>query len=592
MTTPMRLVASLCITALLGGCGAGSTPGTPPSGGASARTGKAIFHLRVPKKTGKRRARFISPSTLSLTVALTGPTHVSATQNVTPTSGGCTASLASTICTFVENLTPGQYVATIAAYDGLNGTGHELSAGQSIAFTVTTGIANSIGLTLAGLPARIAVLPGTSSTLANISGSLDMLGTGSHALLVQAFDADDNAIVGPGSPTYTIAKASGSLAVTIGQPAATNPNTFTVTPPALFSTSTAKLSVTAGYAGQGTNGCALPGAVCTGSATVDMTEIVASLEFNQIELHTANQTNALATVTAGVANPRAIAFDPNGNLVVANCLVGCGNGNSIDLISIYAPPYNGLPQILTNGVAGPRNLLFDSAGNLYVAECLVCNVGGVDNVTVYAAPFSASSAPGYSITNGINRPGALALDSLGDLFVANPGSNQIREYTTPLGTSSMPFTTVASNLSNPAAMALDASGNLYVANFNNASVTEYAPPYSSMKVKLASAVANVNGLALGPAGDVFVANCNAGCGNGANPDAVTEYVPPFTNISTPSTTITMGVNRPNTIVVDAAGTLFVANNNGTITVYSASSYTGVPVTLNLNGSASQLSILP
>ncbi|HTA37692.1 MAG TPA: hypothetical protein VK760_01380, partial [Candidatus Acidoferrales bacterium] len=492
----------------------------------------------------------------------------------------------------VESLTPGSYVATIAAYDGLNGTGHELSAGQSIPFTVTIGIANTIALTLSGLPARIAVLPGTSSTLANISGSLDMLGTGSHALLVQAFDADDNAIVGPGSPTFAIAHTSGSLGVAIVQPTATNPNTFTVTPPALFSKSTAKLTITAGYAGQKTNGCTLPGAVCTGTVTVDMTEIVASLEFNQIELHAPNQTNALATVTAGVANPRAIAFDPNGDLVVANCLVGCGNGTSSDIISIYAPPYNGLPQIVTNGVVSPRNLLFDSKGNLYVAECLACTLGGTDNVTFYPAPFTASSAPSYALTNGINRPGALALDTLGNLFVANPASNQIREYAAPVSSSSAPSTTVASNLSNPAAFAFDTANNLYAANFGNASVTEYAPPYATMKVKLASSVANVNGLALDPAGDVFVANCNVGCGNGANPDAITEYVPPLTNISTPATTIVTGVSRPNAIVMDAAGTLYVANNNSTITVYSASSYTGVPVTLNLSGSASALSILP
>ena len=592
MTRTARAAASLCIAALLAGCGAGSTTPASPAAGASSRKGTAVFHIRVPKKTGKRGARFVSPSTQSLTIALTGPTAVSVTQDVTPSSGGCAASLASTVCTFQETLTPGQYAATIAAYDATNGMGHELSAGQSISFTVTTGIANTIGLTLAGLPARIAVLPGTSSTLANISGSLDMLGTGSHALLVQAFDADDNAIVGPGSPAYAIARTSGTLGVTIVQPTAANPNTFTVTPPALFSTSPAKLTVTAGYAGQKTNGCALPGAVCTGTVTVDMTEIVASLEFNQIELHTANQSNALATVTAGVANPKAIAFDPNGNLVVANCLVGCGTGNSTDLISIYAPPYNGLPQILTNGVVSPRNLLFDAAGNLYVAECLVCTVGGTDNVTFYAAPFSTASVPTYALTNGISRPGAMALDSLGDLFVGNPASNQVREYTTPVGSGSTPFATVASNVSNPAAMALDASGNLFVANFGNASVTVYAPPYATMKVKLASAVANVNGLALDSAGNVFVANCNVGCGNGANPDAVTEYVAPLTNISTPATTIVTGVSRPNAIVMDAAGTLYVANNNSTITVYSASSYTGVPVTLNLSGSASQLSILP
>ena len=55
-----------------------------------------------------------------MTLAITGPTTVNQTAALTPTSGGCASTLASTQCTLQVALTPGSYTATLSTYDGYN----------------------------------------------------------------------------------------------------------------------------------------------------------------------------------------------------------------------------------------------------------------------------------------------------------------------------------------------------------------------------------------------------------------------------------------------------------------------------------------
>ncbi|HEY9179594.1 MAG TPA: hypothetical protein VIO32_02680, partial [Candidatus Baltobacteraceae bacterium] len=76
---------------LLAACG-GSGGGTPalPGAGAPQRSSSAVFTISVPAKTGAFRSpAYVSANTQSLTIAVNGGS-TSVTQNLTPTSGGCT----------------------------------------------------------------------------------------------------------------------------------------------------------------------------------------------------------------------------------------------------------------------------------------------------------------------------------------------------------------------------------------------------------------------------------------------------------------------------------------------------------------------
>lgn len=62
--------------------------------------------IKVPNASStqstERRPQYVSPATQSMTVAISGPTDVNETANLTPTSSGCASTLASTLCTLTK----------------------------------------------------------------------------------------------------------------------------------------------------------------------------------------------------------------------------------------------------------------------------------------------------------------------------------------------------------------------------------------------------------------------------------------------------------------------------------------------------------
>jgi hypothetical protein len=583
-----RGFALLCIALFVAGCGGGSTLPGSASSPAADRTGKAVFRILVPKR--KKHAQgpaFVSPSTQSLAIAIAGPTNVNTTLGLTPSSTGCSQTFAGTACSFSEQIAPGSYTATVTSYDGPNGTGKVLSAAQGVAFTVVAAASNQVNLTLSGVPQSLQIVPATSFSALNLQGVYDLYGTAAHRFFVDAFDADGNAIVGPGSPSFSVAVTHGSLVVTVGEPIASAPNAFTITPPVAYVAGTQQLTVTATYAPGLSNGCAQPGANCTATLTVDMQELVAAAGNNALTIYPMGQTRALATITYAVNFPNGIAFDAAGDLFIANCLTGCGNGTSVDNVAVYTPPYTGLPVVITTGVNTPQTVAVNASGDLFVANCVQCGPGGgTDNVAEYAPPFTAASSPLATLTNGIGAPQALAFDASANLFVANcpascappfNGNDTVTKYSPPY--TGAPAATIGSGLLNgPNLIALDGSGNLFVSDVNNNNVVEFlSPTYPTLTaVTISNGINAPQGLALDATGDLFVAN------NGGT-NTVTFYTIPLSNGSTPATTVSTNVSGPNQIAVDGLGNLYVTDP-GTGRFYSYPlPYTGAGTRLNSSG---------
>ena len=81
---------------------------------------------------------------------------------------------------------------------------------------------------------------------------------------------------------------------------------------------------------------------------------------------------------------------------------------------------------------------------------------------VYAQPYWALTVTNFA--SGFNSPNAVAVDSAGNVFVADTGNNAIKEIT-PDGTVSA----FATGFNHPYGVAVDTSGNVYVADaYNNA----------------------------------------------------------------------------------------------------------------------------
>jgi len=565
--TPLYRRAALVAAALLLASCAGH-PGAVPPGptGGSAASGHArgavTFTISVPKAgsaSARRRPKYISPATASVTVAIVtdpgGTSVVQETVGLTPTSTGCSSTLASTQCTLTFALNAGSYDAAVSTYDGANATGNELSQGQQIDFTIAQGQTNTIALVLNGVPASLQVFGAAAAVHGAQNTGFTLYGISAQKLQVEALYADGDVIVGAGSPTYTVASASGS-GFTIGNPPTSTPNTVTLTPPGTNG-ATETFTLTAAY-DDGT--CALPGAVCTSGFSVKndiQTLFVANYDANDVLAYAPSYSSSPTTISNGANEPYALVMDAGGDLFISNY------GNNT--VTEYAPPWTGAPvATMSTGLNGPAGLAIDASGNVFVAN------SNANSVEVFAPPYTGTPV---TVTTSVNEDFYVAVDAGDNLFVANYGNNTVTVYAPPY--SGSPTATITNGVTKPSGLALDAIDDVFVVDFNGPGATEYAPPYTGAPTTLSTGLPGNEVVALDPTGNAYVAS-NEG-------DAIVELAPPYTG--SPITTVTNGINSPVAIAFDGANNMIVANvGRANVTVY-APPYTAAPfVTISgLNG---------
>lgn len=491
-----------------------------------------------------------APGAQALAINVTGPTTISQTVSVGPSSGGCAPAPGGSACQLTLSLPSGTYTGTIG--------------GATVAFTVAAGSNNALNLTLGGVPSQIAIVPASSMSAQNAQGSIDLYGAGKHLLLVEMLDANGNVMIGGGGANFSLGQAGGSLPLAMAQ-APGAPNMFYVTASSAPTGSSASVRASATYGGLA-NPCAQSGAVCTGSARVDVKQLlaVANSSANTVTLYVAGQNMPLATIQNGVTNPQALVFDAAGDLFVAN---------QPGAVTVYAPPYNQAPATIAVGINHPQSLAVDARGNLFVA-----NGNGSNTVTLYSPPYGGQ--PAVTIASNVDDPVNLALDSSADLFVVNAAANTVTEYAPPYAAKP---TTISKGLNTPNSLALDGRGNLFVANLNSTpnSVVEYAPPFTDASSPVATISNGVN-----EQGSIALSSTNLFVPNqGAN--TVTEYAAPYVGAPT---TIVGGQSQPVALAIDAAGNLYVANyGNNTITAYAVPYAPGSWTTLS-NGVVAPLAI--
>lgn len=121
------------------------------------------------------------------------------------------------------------------------------------------------------------------------------------------------------------------------------------------------------------------------------------------------------TLTVGLDNPQGLAFDPNGNLYVANA-----NSNQI---AVFAQPISNLQPYYLVGVKNPGGLAFDAHGNLFATANNGVSGGAV--VKYYSYRLRSGDTPGVVDKTGISpRPfgSDLAFDKAGNLFDGDCGA--------------------------------------------------------------------------------------------------------------------------------------------------------------------------
>lgn len=137
------------------------------------------------------------------------------------------------------------------------------------------------------------------------------------------------------------------------------------------------------------------------------------------------------------------------------------------------------------------------------------------------------------------------------VYVASTGSSNFVNIYPAAVQSPQPVGTITNGISNPQGLAVDTAGNLYVANNGNNTVTVYPPGQINPSATYTNGIASPLGLTVGADGTLYVAN-RAGGSNGFG--SVSVYPPGNMN---PSEILTLSGWDAFGVVVDSANNLYV-----------------------------------
>jgi len=197
---------------------------------------------------------------------------------------------------------------------------------------------------------------------------------------------------------------------------------------------------------------------------------------------------------------------------------------------------------------------------------------GTQNQLEFAATPLTMSSPFTDISgtvgNALHCTSGMTFDSSGRLFVLSavnscsaPYASLLQVFNVPVTQSSVPvasFTLPGTGIDDN--LTFDNSGNLWIEdNFNN-SVSEFTGPFTSSRaltaaLTLTNGILSPSGVAVDAAGDVFVANQQS---HGTNSIAV--FHAPVSNATVP--TFLNGLTGPGGLIFDTQGNLYASNNPG------------------------------
>jgi trimeric autotransporter adhesin len=270
------------------------------------------------------------------------------------------------------------------------------------------------------------------------------------------------------------------------------------------------------------------------------------------------------------------------------------------IISTYAGP--GMPVIGELAVNQPMDLpvsvVPDEAGGYYVACKFQNRVYRIDaNGKIRLAAgngIMGYSGDGRAATSAqLNAPQSIALDSMGNLYIADTNNNRIRKVTpagiisTVAGNGSAVFagdggSATAAGLNNPIGVAVDSAGSLFIADHNNNRIRKVTPDGKIQTVAgsasygyagdggaaTAAALYDPRSVAVDSKGNLYIADFYNARIRKVTPTGVISTVAGngssgFAGDGGPATAAQIG--NPWGVAIDSAGTLYLSDNtNGQV----------------------------
>ena len=176
---------------------------------------------------------------------------------------------------------------------------------------------------------------------------------------------------------------------------------------------------------------------------------------------------ALSTGAITLSAHSGVAVDGVGNIYIANS----GGNNIVEIPVIKGVLANASATALSisansTALKTPSGVAVDSLGNLYIADTGNSRIVYVPNLS---GTLNTAAAAAYG--SGLSGPLGVSVDINGNVYVADTGNGAIAKLSAPL--TSKAQLNVVTGLSNPSAVVADPSGSLIVVNKGNASVEKF-----------------------------------------------------------------------------------------------------------------------
>lgn len=329
-----------------------------------------------------------------------------------------------------------------------------------------------------------------------------------------------------------------------------------------------------------------------------------------------------AAASALLWNPEGIAADPAGNLYIADSInqvirkITVSNGSIATVAgSGDAGGYGGDGGLATSAkLNNPTGVALDGAGNLYIADQGNGRIREVNAVTGIISTVagggngqggSDSYGDGLAATSAIlSGPNDVAVDAMGDLFIADSFHGLVREVNASTGIISVVAgggsgggadgvgdggAATGATLDNPQSVAVDSAGNVYIADTGDSLVRQVntsgvinavagtgSPGYSGDLGPATSAQLNQpTGVRVDAAGDLYIADSavnvvrSVTASSGIIQTVAGTGSSGYSGDNGPATSAALA--NPQNLAVDAAGNLYIADATNNVVRKVASS---------------------
>jgi len=212
-------------------------------------------------------------------------------------------------------------------------------------------------------------------------------------------------------------------------------------------------------------------------------------------------------------------------------------------------PVNQLTTLISQGLNLPYGVAVDSGGNLYIADT-------GNNVI---REWSASTQQTITLVSaGLNAPHGIAVDGYGNVFIADAYNDAVEEWSPA---TRQLTTLVSSGLNFPVAVAVDGQGNVYIADFGDNAIKQWNSASGQVITLIETGLSSPTGVAVDELGNLYIADFWHNSIEQWNPTTqqLTGLVP-------------AGLSFPNSVALDGQGNVYLVDgNNNALKEWNAAS---------------------